>query len=279
MGIRFVSSLALRAAASAFVIASSFTTARADERAAPNIPEAERKSDVARVAAVVAELPLPYKSWRGTRHSPPAPAPEHDAPPPLARARELSRRPFELSAAFMALLPSCAAGNIDDRACLTVHAGGGVDAAFLYRAGPFFAFGLEGVASGLSGAHSGALGARGGSARFGGVVGRLYFADSGVWDPYAALTIGAGTLTLPVHAEQSARVATTGLGGRVAGGIDYLLGSHLRVGPTASFAHWIAWSERQCAGNVCRDQSPRYGRLLGFATLGLRLTGSFGANL
>ena len=95
----------------------------------------------------------------------------------------------------------------------------------------------------------------------------------------AALTLGAGTLTLPGNDELSSRVATTGLGGRVAGGIDYLLGSHFRVGPAASFAHWIAWSEQQCTGRVCRDESPRYGRLLGFATLGVRLTGSLGANL
>jgi hypothetical protein len=179
----------------------------------------------------------------------------------------------------MALLPSCGAGSIDDRGCLTVRAGGGIDASLLYRLSPFFAVGVEGVASGFGGADAGALGAGGGRARFGGVVGRLYFADSGTWDPYAALTLGVGTLTLPGNDELQARVATSGMGGRVAGGIDYLLGSHFRLGPTASFAHWIAWSEQQCAGNVCRDQSPRYGRLLGFATLGLRLTGSFGESL
>lgn len=279
MHIRRGSSLALQAAACALMIASSFSTARADERAAPNIPEPEQKSDVAQVTASAAELPLPYESWGGTGHSPPAPALARDTPPPLARARELPRRPFELSAALVALLPSCSAGSVDDRGCLTVHASGGVDAAFLYRVSPFFAVGLEGVVSGLAGADAGALSARGGSARFGGVVGRLYFADSGPWDPYAAFTLGAGTLTLPGNDELSSRVATTGLGGRVAGGIDYLLGSHLRVGPTASFAHWIAWSQQQCSGSVCRDQSPRYGRLLGFATLGVRLTGSLGANL
>ncbi len=279
MGIKSGSSLALQVAACAFVIASSFTTAWADERAASNIPEPKQKNDVAQVTPSAAELPLPYESWGGSGHSPRTPALEHDTPPPLARARELSRRPFELSAAFMALLPSCGSGSIDDRGCLTVHASGGVDAAFLYRVSPFFAVGLEGVASGLGGADAGALSARGGSARFGGIVGRVYFADAGVWDPYAAFTIGAGTLTLPSNDDLPSRVATTGLGGRVAGGIDYLLGSHVRVGPTASFAHWIAWSEQQCSGRVCRDQSPRYGRLLGFATLGVRLTGSLGANL
>ena len=143
MGKTFERPVALGAGACAFVIASSFSTARADPRTVPNIPAAEPKSDVTK-------LPLPYEAWRGTRHSPPAPAPERGAPPPLARARELSRRPFELSAAFMALLPSCGAGSIDDRGCLTVRAGGGIDATFLYRVSPFFAVGLEGVASGLA---------------------------------------------------------------------------------------------------------------------------------
>jgi hypothetical protein len=106
-------------------------------------------------------------------------------------------------------------------------------------------------------------------------VGRVYFADEGAWDPYLALTLGAGTLQLRA-ADDDARVSTTGFGGRVAGGVDYVFGSHLRLGPTASFAHWVTWSEDSCRGNVCRDQPALYGRLLGFATLGFRLTVSFG---
>jgi hypothetical protein len=107
------------------------------------------------------------------------------------------------------------------------------------------------------------------------VVGRVYFADEGAWDPYVALTLGAGTLQLR-GAPADARVSTTGLGGRVAGGLDYVFGSHLRLGPTASFAHWVTWSEQRCSADVCRTEAATYGRLLGFATLGFRLTGSFG---
>lgn len=254
------------AAACAFVLASSLSTARADPLPLPNIPGADEKSD----GAATGTLPLPYESWPAAGQLPPAPASEPDAPPPLARARELPRRPFELTATLTALLPSCGSGSIDDRGCLTVHTGGGVDLALAYRVNPFFAVGLEGVVSGFAGGQSS-------STRFGGVVGRLYFAESGAWDPYLALTLGAGKLSLT--GDDDARGATSGLGGRVAGGIDYLFGSHVRVGPTASFAHWIAWSEQQCAGNVCRDQRLSYGRLLGFATLGLRVTASFGDNL
>lgn len=278
MGKTFVNPPAPLWAGCAFLVASSLATARADERAAPNIPDPERKSD-AGLAASASELPLPYESWRGTGHPPPPAAVAHDTPLPFARSPELSRRPFELSASLTALLPSCGTGGIDDRGCVTVRAGAALDAALAYRVSPFFAVGLEALASGVGGDDAGALGGRGGSARFGGIVGRLYFADSGVWDPYVALTLAVGTLTLPGRAETKPRVATSGLGGRIAGGIDYLLGSHFRVGPAASFAHCVAWTERQCTDGVCRDQTSAHGRLLGFATLGVRLTGSFGVNL
>ena len=152
--------------------------------------------------------------------------------------------------------------------------GSGVDLALLYRVGPFFAFGAEGLLSGFGGSGHGALSGAGGGARFFGVVGRVYFADEGAWDPYLALTLGAGALDL--RGTEDARESTTGLGGRVAGGVDYLLGSRLRLGPTASFAHWLAWSEQRCSDDVCRAEPASYGRLLGFATLGVRVTASFG---
>jgi hypothetical protein len=258
--------LSLCIVACALVLASTCATAKADPRPVANIPAADHKSEVDPSSS----LPLPYESWAAAGQLPPTPTIEPDAPPPLARARELPRRPFELAATLAALLPSCGSGSIDDRGCLTAHPSGGVDLALVYRVSPFFGVGLEGVVGGGAGS--------GGSAtRFGGVVGRLYFAESGAWDPYLALTLGAGKLTL--QGDGDAQGATSGLGGRVAGGLDYLFGSHVRLGPTASFAHWIAWSEQQCAGSVCRDQRLSYGRLLGFATLGLRLTTSFGDKL
>ncbi len=180
--------------------------------------------------------------------------------------------------ALASFLPSCGSGRVDDRGCLTVAPGSGVDADLLYRVGPFFAVGAEGVLSGFSAPAHGLLSGAGGGARFFGVVGRVYFADQGAWDPYAALTLGVGTLVLR-GAVADARESTSGLGGRVAGGIDYVMSSNWRLGPTASFTHWVAWSEASCSGDVCRHEPAVYGRLLGFATLGFRLTGSFGDGL
>jgi len=263
----------------------------ADPRALPNIPALEPKfaaaepndGAVTREAppSNVGELPLPYEPWRGTGFAPPPPAPHttgSDVPAPLARPLEHARRPFEVSAALATFLPSCGSGSLDDRGCLTVGPGAGIELALLYRAHAFFAFGAEAAVSGFGDGAHGVLSKAGGGARFLGVAGRVYFADQGAWDPYLALTLGAGTLELRGTAPQ-ARVATTGFGARVAGGLDYVLGSRLRVGPAASFSHWIAWSEQACASDICADAPAVYGRLLGFATLGLRVSGSFGDTL
>lgn len=273
------------AAALALLIASSSATANADQSAAPNIPAAEQKAVAAAPTDLAVagdaplgplpELPLPYEAWTGTGFAPPKDEAPRDVPPPLARPREHPRRPLELSAALATFLPNCGSGSLDDRGCLTVGPGAGVDVALLYRVGPFFAFGAEGVVSGFGDGAHGVLSKAGGAARFFGVVGRVYFADDGIWDPYVALTLGAGMLDLRSTAAQ-ARETTSGFGGRVAGGIDYVLGSHWRVGPAASFAHWIAWSEASCTSDICADAPAVYGRLLGFATLGVRVTGSFG---
>jgi len=257
----------------------------ADPRALPNIPALEPKLTAAEPndgavageapASSSSELPLPYEPWRGTGFAPPPPATQSDVPAPLARPREHARRPFEVSAALATFLPSCGSGSLDDRDCLTVSPGAGLELTLLYRAHAFFAFGAEAALSGFGDGAHGVLSKAGGGARFFGVVGRVYFADQGAWDPYLALTLGAGALELRGRAPQS-QVATTGFGGRVAGGVDYVLGSRLRVGPAASFTHWIAWSEQACASDICADAPAAYGRLLGFATLGLRVTGSFG---
>jgi len=274
------SSLGLATAALVLVLASS-STALADPPDAANIPSAEEKlvaaphAPSADTRTTADDLPLPYAAWQGPGPRPPIAQPSADLPAPLARARQLPRRPLEVSASIAAFLPSCGSGSVDDRGCLTVSPGSGVDVALLYRVVPFFAVGAEGIVSSFAARGAGALSRTGGGARFFGVVGRVYFADEGAWDPYLALTLGAGALQLRGHGDDT-HVSTTGLGGRVAGGVDYVFGSHFRLGPTASFAHWVAWSEQSCAADICSDQPAVYGRLLGFASLGVRLTGSFG---
>jgi hypothetical protein len=172
-------------------------------------------------------------------------------------------------------LPSCGSGSIDDRACLTVGAGAGLEGALLYRVSPFFGFGLEGAWSGFAGQGRGALSGAGGGVRFLGAAGRVYFVDEGRWDPYVALTLGLGSLELS-GVDSATQVSTSGFGGRVAGGVDFVLGSHVRLGPSASFTRWLAWSEERCQSSVCSNGPALYGRIIGFATLGFRVTASFG---
>ncbi len=263
----------------ALVITTSSFTAQADPGHPSNIPA--RASDFAAPATADAEAPagslaLPYEPWQGTRFEPPKPVAATDLPPPLARPRQLPRRPLELSLAVSTFLPNCGSGSVDDRACLTVAPGSGLDAALLYRATPYFAFGAEAVLSGFGGRGHGLLSSASGDARFFGATGRVYFAAEGAWDPYLALTLGAGTLSLAESSANDRSVSSSGFGGRVAGGVDYLFGSRVRVGPTASFSRFVAWSEQQCQGSVCGAAPAIYGRIIGFATLGLRVTASFG---
>src|SRR5688572_5097468 len=110
-----------------FVITCTGSTAWADQPAAPNIPTPAQKS----------ELPVPYAAWQGTGHAPP-PLVEPDSPLPLARPLERPRRPFEAAAALAAFLPSCAAGSVDNRGCVTIAPGAGLHATLLYRLGWFF---------------------------------------------------------------------------------------------------------------------------------------------
>jgi hypothetical protein len=245
------------------------STALADPRAAENIPVLESKSP----ATTATDLPAPYTSWQGSGFDPPKRGAPRDLPPPLARPREQARRPIELSVAAATFLPSCGSGSIDDRACLTLSAGSGVELALLYRVTPFFAFGADAALSGFGNGH-GMLASSGGGARFVGVTGRVYFADHGAWDPYVALTLGGGVLDL--RRPEAGKIATSGLGARVAGGVDYAFGSHVRLGPSASFARWFAYADARCGDGVCRDETALYGHVLGFATLGVRLSGSFG---
>lgn len=257
----------------------SSATAQADPEGPPNIPAPRTNLDASPAGADFTpegELPLPYVPWRGSGPRPPRSSPAPDLPAPLARPRQRPRRPLELSAGLSLYLPSCGSGSLDDRGCLTVAPGSGAELALLYRVNPLFAFGGEIALSGFGGRGQGPLSRASGDARFFGVVGRVYFADDGPWDPYLALTLGTGTLTLKGDELADPRASTSGFGARVAGGVDYSFGSHFRVGPSASFAHWIAWSEERCGPSFCRDERAVYGRLLGFATLGLRVTGTWG---
>lgn len=277
----------------ALAIASTNSSARADSALATNIPAPGAKSDEPPVEppnptpsaapsgalnAVSGELPLPYEPWQGSSFGPPKPTAVPDRPLPFARSPELRRRPYEVTLAPALFLPGCGDGSIDGRGCSTTGLGSGLEAAALYRVVPFFAVGGEALFAGFGGVGHGALSTVGGGVRFFGVVGRAYFADTGPWDPYASLSVGYGVLELGGDGE-SPRGSTSGWGGRIAGGVDYVFSSHWRFGPTLGFAHLLAWSEQQCHGDVCEERPLPYGRLVGFTTLGVRLSGSFGAAL
>jgi hypothetical protein len=255
-------------------------TATADPGASQNIPataassaEPPPSSAAPERAAQADELPLPYAPWLGKGPEPPADAPAFQSHPPLARAKEWRRRSIELTGALALFLPNCQAGSIDGRGCITVAPSSGAELSLLYRPGPYFAAGVEALASGFAARSAEVRSSAGGHARFFGVVGRVYFAENGRWDPYVGLTLGGGSLTLQTGDDAA---ATSGFGARVSAGLDVVLGSNLRLGPTAAFTHWLTSEEETCVRGVCQRERAAYGRLVGFATLGFRLTGAFG---
>lgn len=259
-------------------------TALGEPASAARIPATDENPDASAVAPLGAsagaaslEPPPPYEPWQGPGFAAPEAPDRRPAPPPLARPPEERRRPFELSSALAAFLPNCGSGDLNDQACVTLAPGSGVEALALYRPNPFFAFGAEAALSGFRRSGQGALSASGGGVRFFGVAGRVYFADDGVWDPYVGLTLGVGTLELA--GAERASSSTTGVGARVALGIDFRGSTRLRFGPSASFSHWFAWSERSCAAGICSGAAGESGKLFGFATLGVRVTAAFGDTL
>jgi len=123
----------------------------------------------------------------------------------------------------------------------------------LFRASPYFSFGVSGrrFAFGLGGS-SGAEEAHG-SALFFGLAGRAYFLESGLLDPYLELDLGGGRLDLDVsgsrsHASESVAFAP---GARSAAGVDFALNSWLRLGTFLALTRFLPTSVAHCESLGC----------------------------
>lgn len=226
------------------------------------------------LAAAGEELPLPYGRFEGERHAPPPPLFIDEAPLPEPRARELARRPFELAAGASVTVPRCQDAVFGPDGCGGAGIGPGASLLVLYRGTPWFAAGLELGLTSRAGAAAPAA-----DGRFASVAGRLYFANSGAFDPYLQLSLGYGSLEWRGESPDGVRVeSVTGPLARVGAGVDVLFGTAFRLGPSLAFTQLAFQSERSCAGSRCA--SSLYGaRILSFASFGLNATASFGSPL
>lgn len=141
-------------------------------------------------------------------------------PPPLDEAPEPERSSVELVASAGAAMPesrgAAPAGEVPAGTELAVLG--------LYRPSPYFACGavLRFNALRLSSA------AEPSDDRdvFAGAVGRLYFRESGAWEPYLELDLGVSDRAESRWAARSAL------------GIDLWLGAHTRLGPSFAYTRY-----------------------------------------
>ena len=222
---------------------------------------------------------LPYDAWQGTHFEAPHSAPFERAPPPLAEAPEHPRRQFELGSELAIGMPHCPSD--DGAGCPSFTAGSEIALSLLFRPSPYFAFGVGGrrFAFGLGG-NSGAENAHG-SALFFGIVGRVYFLESGLLDPYLELDLGGGRLDLDVSGRTRANESVSfAPGARSAAGLDFALNSWLRLGTFLALTRFLPSSVAHCESLGCEARSASSSWLaVGATSLGVRLTFAAGEAL
>jgi hypothetical protein len=237
----------------------------------------------AAVAQPMPGAPVPYAAWDG--ESPlgaPPPVPE-ETPQPLERSSEFARRSVELDPELGFAMPRCSGRTHAGAPCSALGLGGFAAFSALYRPNPYFAFGGGVLASEFASQGPSAIGDASGRLIELAAVARVYMLESGRVEPYLELWMGGGTqktAAVPLGAPRFEQVST-GVGGRVGGGVDFYLGEHVRLGPSISAVSFFTGESRRCAaGSPCGVYSlERHAQLMGAYTLSLRLSLGFGSRL
>jgi hypothetical protein len=225
---------------------------------------------------------------------PPSPAPQEPAPPPppvptaskipelppppIATHAQHSRHSVELIPELGIGIPECSDGDLNNARCNGMKGGIGIGFEALWRVSPYFAFGADLMLHGFTFEPKRELGLKDASAGavFLGLVARGYFLSTGPLDPYAELALGVGALgTQAKEADGNTYSETAaGPGGRLAVGIDFYLGRHLRLGPALGYGHFFVDKVRRCDDDRdCSDlSSSKFGHLNGFWTISGRLS-------
>ncbi len=215
-------------------------------------------------------------------HAPPpivldAPSPP-ELPPP-----EYARRPFELTAELVIGLPDCTQGSSDNQRSDSMVAGPGFGATALWRPTPYFALGgtVSALSFGFRPAQASGLESGSASGQFWGLLGRVYFFDHGLVEPYLQLGLGrAGVATRAREIEAEYQENSTGLAFRVGGAIEFYLGRHVRLGPAFDWTRFNVQQMRRCGQGRCIDlDQASYGHGIGFSSVSLRLSVLLGPGL
>jgi hypothetical protein len=217
------------------------------------------------------------------QHAPPPPIVLAAPPAPELPSPEYSRRPVELSAELALGLPSCSVGNTDNRRCDGIAAGLGAGGTLLWRPTPYFAFGgtINTLRFGFQPAAGSALREGGASGHFVGVLGRVYFFERGLLEPYLDLGIGTGGVSTRASEPGAAYdEATSGVAFRTGGGIEFYLTRHIRLGPAFTWTTFRAGRVQRCGGGRCVElDENNYGHGTGFTSFAIRLSVALGPGL
>jgi hypothetical protein len=200
----------------------------------------------------------------------PPPRPELDpGPPPLPRAPEHARKPFELVTEVGAFFPTCQAGPGAER-CRALAPAYGAGLTALHRAYPYFAFG--GAVSYARAQSRASAGSLEGALIAAGAVGRVYLYEEGAFDPYLELELGYGSLRTTLVDHDGARREDRAFGpmARVAGGLDFIVLPALELGGALGFTHLLLERGEQCAAGSCVSGGAPSGAMVGALAFGLR---------
>jgi hypothetical protein len=233
----------------------------------------------AAASATPADTELPYAAWQTERYPAPSGVVLERPPAPPREEPEQARRLWELVPELGLALPSC---RKRAESCGGIRPGLDVGITGLYRPMPYFAFGVSAHFDAFSLGRSRSADVLEASTSFFGVAGRVYAFESGAFDPYLELALGGGSLeTSGVDAR--GRVGTHvdfAPAARVAAGLDFALGSWLRLGPVFAVSEYAPRTASVCGAGGCVSRSAERAALpRGSTSFGFRLSLSAGERL
>ena len=216
-------------------------------------------------------------------HAPPPPIVLRPAPAPELPAAEYARRPFELVPELLLGFPSCVDGSTSNARCDGMSVGLGLAGTLLWRPSPYFAVGGTVASSGFAfhPAPAAGLTAASASGYFYGLLGRVYFFDHGLVEPYLELGLGsAGLGTSAREAGVDYDEKSSGLAVRAGGAIEFYFGRHVRLGPAFDWTRFNVQRIQRCGAARCVAlDDASYGHGTGFSTLSIRLSILLGPGL
>jgi hypothetical protein len=209
-------------------------------------------------------------------HAPPPPIVLGAPPAPELPPPEYARRPFELTAEVLLGLPSCVAGSSDNQRSDSIAAGPGFGATALWRPSPYFALGgtVSALSFGFRPTQTTTLTQGSADGYFWGLLGRVYFFDHGLVEPYLELGMGSGGVgTRAQESDARYQENSAGLAFRVGGALEFYLGRHLRLGPAFDWTRFDVKQLRRCGQARCVDlDQASYGHGIGFSSVSVRLS-------